>query len=110
MSKTSRTVVSMPKTAAKGEVVPIRVIVQHDMESGFRHTERGVRVPRDIIRDFICTYEGLEVFRAELHPAVGANPTFSFFTVATQTGTLEFKWTGDNGYASSVTSLLTVTG
>lgn len=110
MSKTSRTVVSMAKTATRGEVVPIRVIVQHDMESGFRHTERGVRVARDIIREFICTYEGVEVFRAELHPAVGANPTFSFFTVATQTGTLEFKWKGDNDYASSVSSQLTVTG
>ncbi len=109
MSKTSRTVVSMPKTATKGEIVPIRVIVQHDMESGFRHTERGVRVARDIIRDFVCIYDGVEVFRAELHPAMGANPIFSFFTRATQTGTLEFKWTGDNGYASSVTSMLTVT-
>jgi sulfur-oxidizing protein SoxZ len=109
MSKTSRTVVSMPKTATKGEIVPIRVIVQHDMESGFRHTERGVRVARDIIRDFVCIYDGVEVFRAELHPAMGANPTFSFFTMATKTGTLEFKWTGDNGYASSVTSTLTVT-
>jgi sulfur-oxidizing protein SoxZ len=109
MSKTSRTVVSMPKTATKGEIVPIRVIVQHDMESGFRHTERGVRVARDIIRDFVCSYDGVEVFRAELHPAMGANPTFSFFTRASQTGTLEFKWTGDNGYASSVTSMLTVT-
>jgi sulfur-oxidizing protein SoxZ len=68
-----------------------------------------VRVERDIIRDFVCTYDGAEVFRAELHPAMGANPTFSFFTRATQTGTLEFKWTGDNGYASSVTSTLTVT-
>ena len=109
MSKTSRTVVSMPKTAKKGEIVPIRVIVQHDMESGFRHTERGVQVPRDIIRDFICTYDGVDVFRAELHPAVGANPTFSFFTVATQSGTLEFKWTGDHGYTSSVSSQLVVT-
>ncbi len=109
MSKTSRTVVSMAKTATKGEIVPIRVIVQHDMESGFRHTERGVRVTRDIIRDFVCIYDGVEVFRAELHPAMGANPTFSFFTRATQTGTLEFKWTGDNGYASSVISTLTVT-
>ena len=108
MSKTSRTIVSMQKTAVKGEIMPIRVIVQHDMESGFRHTERGVRVPRDIIRNFVCLYDGVDVFRAELHPAVGANPTFSFFTVATQTGTLEFKWTGDNDYASSVTSQLVV--
>jgi len=69
MSKTSRTVVSMPKTAVKGEIVPIRVIVQHDMESGFRHTERGVRVPRDIIRNFVCTYEGSPTAHREAETA-----------------------------------------
>ena len=108
MSKTSRTLVTMPKVATQGEVIAIRVIVQHDMESGFRHTQQGERIPRDIIREFVCTYNGQQVFRAELHPGVGANPVINFFTVATQTGSLEFKWLGDNGYASSVTSQLTV--
>ena len=109
MSKTSRTIVTMPATAKKGEILEIRIIVQHDMESGFRHTETGQRVPRDIIRDFSCTYNGAEVFRVELHPAMGANPLIIFTTVANETGTLEFKWSGDNGYASSTTSTLTVT-
>jgi sulfur-oxidizing protein SoxZ len=108
MSKTSRTLVTMPKVATKGEVLAIRVIVQHDMESGFRHTQQGVRIARDIIREFVCTYNGRQVFRAELHPGVGANPVINFFTVATETGSLEFKWLGDNGYASRVTSQLTV--
>jgi sulfur-oxidizing protein SoxZ len=109
VSKTSRTIVTMPGTAKKGEILEIRIIVQHDMESGFRHTETGQRVPRDIIRDFLCTYNGVEVFRVELHPAMGANPLIVFTTTATETGTLEFKWSGDNGYASSTTSTLTVT-
>ena len=109
MSKTSRTLVTMPAVAKKGEIVDIRIIVQHDMESGFRHTETGERVPRDIIRDFVCTYGGVEVFRVELHPGMGANPLIIFSTVATETGTLEFKWSGDNGYASSTSSVLTVT-
>ena len=61
----------MPKTAKKGEVFSIRVMVQHDMESGFRHNELGVRVPRDIIRSFVCTYNGNEVFKADLHSGVG---------------------------------------
>ena len=108
MSKTSRTLVTMPKVATQGEVLAIRVIVQHDMESGFRHTQQGERIARDIIREFVCTYNGQQVFRAELHPGVGANPVINFFTVATQTGSLEFKWLGDNGYASSITSQLTV--
>ena len=109
MSKTSRTIVTMPATAKKGEILEIRIIVQHDMESGFRHTETGQRVPRDIIRDFRCICNGTEVFRVDLHPAMGANPLIVFTTVATETGTLEFKWSGDNGYASGTTSTLTVT-
>ena len=109
MSKTSRTLASMPASAKQGDLIEIRIIVQHDMESGFRHTETGQRVPRDIIRDFRCTYNGVEVFRAELHPAMGANPTIIFTTVATESGTLEFNWTGDNGYASSTTGKLVVT-
>ena len=109
MSKTSRTIVTMPATAKKGEILEIRIIVQHDMESGFRHTETGQRIPRDIIRDFRCTYNGVEVFRVELHSAMGANPLIVFTTTAIESGTLEFKWSGDNGYASSTTSTLTVT-
>ena len=109
MNKTSRTIVTIPTTAKKGEILEIRIIVQHDMESGFRHTETGQRIPRDIIRDFRCTYNGVEVFRVELHPAMGANPLIVFTTTAIESGTLEFKWSGDNGYASSTTSTLTVT-
>jgi len=109
VSKTSRTLAAMPASAKQGDLIEIRIIVQHDMESGFRHTETGQRVPRDIIRDFRCTYNGVEVFRAELHPAMGANPTIIFTTVATESGTLEFNWTGDNGYSSSTIGKLVVT-
>ena len=34
---------------------------------------------------------------ADLHPAIAANPYISFFTVATESGTLTFTWTGDDG-------------
>jgi sulfur-oxidizing protein SoxZ len=47
----------------------------------------------------VCTYNGTEVFRAELHPAISANPFLVFSTVATESGTLTFKWTGDNGFS-----------
>lgn len=108
MSRSSRAVVTLPKTAKRGEVFSIRAIVQHEMESGFRHTEQGVRVPRDIIREFVCTYNGKEVFKAGLHPGVGSNPLFIFYTKADQSGTLEFKWTGDNDYLTIVKQAITV--
>ena len=98
MAKTSRTMVRMPGEASRGQLVEITAIAQHDMESGFRSTERGERIARDIIREFVCTYNGVEVFRAQLHPGVGANPLIAFTTVALESGELEFTWKGDNEY------------
>lgn len=108
MSRSSRAVVTLPKTAKRGEVFPIRAIVQHEMESGFRHTEQGVRVPRDIIREFVCSYNGNLVFKADLHPGIGSNPLFIFYAKAEQSGTIEFKWTGDNDYLTIVKHTITV--
>ena len=98
MSKTSRTSITMPSSAKKGSIVEIRAIAQHDMESGFRYTESGKLIPRDIIRVFTCTYNDVEIFKADFYSGIGANPLIIFTTIATETGTLEFKWSGDNGY------------
>ena len=105
----SRAVVNMPAAARRGEVIEIRTIVSHHMETGFRRTERGATVPRDIISLFVCTYNGVEIFRAELHPAIAANPYIVFSTVATESGTLEFRWSGDNGYTLTHSAALSVT-
>jgi len=44
----------------------------------------------------------------DLYPGMGANPLIVFTTVATETGTLEFKWSGDNGYEAIDQSSITV--
>ena len=104
----ARTVVHMPKEAKRGEVIEIRTLAGHTMETGFRHTERGEPIPRDIITQFVCTYNGEEIFRAELSPAIAANPLITFTTVATESGTLEFKWLGDKGFTASHSAQLNV--
>jgi sulfur-oxidizing protein SoxZ len=104
----ARVVVSMPETAKRGEVIEIRTLAGHQMETGFRRTQLGELIPRDIIREFSCRYNGVEVFSAELHPAVAANPLISFTTVAIESGTLEFKWTGDKGFTATHSTKLTV--
>ena len=103
----ARVVVRMPSQAKRGEVIEIRTLASHVMETGFRRAE-GALVPRDIITRFVCTYNGEEVFRAELHPAIAANPLLTFTTLAVQSGTLEFSWSGDNGYTASHTAKLEV--
>ena len=104
----ARTVVNMPAEAKKGEIIEIKTLAGHTMETGFRHTERGELIPRDIITQFVCTYNGTEIFRAELFPAISANPLITFTTVATESGTLEFKWVGDKGFTASHSQKLTV--
>jgi len=108
MSKTSRTSITMPASAKQGSIIEIRAIAQHDMESGFRYTEGGKLIPRDIIRVFTCTYNNVEIFKADFYSGIGANPLIIFTTIATETGTLEFKWVGDNGYEAVNQANITV--
>jgi sulfur-oxidizing protein SoxZ len=97
----ARALVNVPKTAKRGDVIGIKTLIQHEMETGFRPSATGALIPRNIITDFACTYNGVEVFRAKLHPAISANPFIAFSTVATESGTIAFKWTGDNGFSAS---------
>ena len=100
--------INVPAKAKRGQVIEIKTLISHVMESGFRHSTVGAVIPRDIITSFTCTYNGEEIFRAELFPAIAANPFLTFSTVATESGKLEFKWTGDNGFSSTETATITV--
>ena len=104
----ARAIVSIPASAKRGEVIEVKTLVGHVMETGFRHTQTGEAIPRDIIRTLACAYNGVEVFRAELHPAIAANPLIVFHTVATESGTLELTWRGDNGFEAKQTASISV--
>jgi len=93
--------IHVPASARRGEVIQIKTLISHVMETGYRRTSLGVVIPRDILRRFVCTYNGEEVFRAELHAAIAANPYFAFNTVATESGTIVFTWSGDNGFSAT---------
>ena len=104
----ARTLINVPPKAKRGQVIEIKTLISHVMETGYRRTETGAPIPRDIITDFVCTYNGAEIFRAGLHQAISANPFITFFTVATESGTLEFRWTGDNGVEETASAKITV--
>jgi sulfur-oxidizing protein SoxZ len=100
--------INVPGRARRGEIVEIKTLISHPMETGHRRSQVGERIPRDIIRLFVCSYNGAEVFRAELHPAIAANPFIVFSTVATESGTLAFHWTGDNGFSVTESAAIVV--
>ena len=100
--------INVPETAAPGEIVEIKALIQHPMETGFRTGPDGRLVPRDIIHSLRCLYLGEEVFAAELFPAVTANPFLAFTLVAEETGLVEFVWVGEDGTEQSDSRTLTV--
>ncbi len=104
----ARPLINVPHNATRGQVIEIKTLISHIMETGFRHDNVGKPIPRNIITTFVARYNGEEIFRADLFPAIAANPFLSFHTVATESGTIDFEWTGDNGFQETGSAKITV--
>jgi sulfur-oxidizing protein SoxZ len=100
--------INVPGKARRGDVIEIKTLMSHIMETGYRHTAAGQVVPRDIITSFTCRYNGVEIFRADLFPAIAANPFLTFFTVARESGKFDFEWIGDNGFSETASAMISV--
>jgi sulfur-oxidizing protein SoxZ len=100
--------INVPARAKRGDIIEIKTLMSHIMETGYRRTAAGDLVPRDIITSFTCRYNGKEIFRADLFPAIAANPFLSFFTIAQDSGKFEFEWIGDNGFSKTASASIAV--
>ena len=105
----ARVLINIPRQARAGEVITLRTLIQHTMETGYRPDAGGVVVPRDILRRFTCAFEGEVVFEADFSPAVAANPFLSFNMVAVRSGDISLRWEGDEGFNQTETRRLEVT-
>jgi len=101
--------INAPKTAKKGSTIEIKALILHPMETGFRPGTNGRIIPRNIIEDFSATWNGVEIFRMKMSPAIAANPFVSFFTVASESGAIRFLWTGDEGLRVEESVVVAVT-
>jgi sulfur-oxidizing protein SoxZ len=104
-----KTRLRIPTTARKGEIIQIKTLTSHPMETGLRKDETGKVIPRDIINTFTCEFNGKQLFRAELEPAISANPYFEFTARMEESGTFTFAWTDDNGTVTTAEAGITVT-
>jgi len=102
----ARALIHLPPAPKRGEVMEIRTLIAHPMESGFRVDSQGRLRAQDLIRRFTCRFNGELVFSAELFAAIAGNPYIAFHLVAEEGGTLSFSWEGDNGFAQSETITL----
>jgi sulfur-oxidizing protein SoxZ len=100
--------VQLPPTAKPGEVIEVRITIQHPMETGFRFDLGGTPVPKNVINSLVARYNGTEIFRAEMGSGIAANPYLQFFTVADAGGEFAFEWVDDDGNRGEERATLTV--
>lgn len=102
--------VQVPKEARRGELIQIRIAIQHPMETGFRPDNFGRRFPKNVINNLVCRYNGAEVFRAEMGSGIAANPYLQFYAVAGESGEFTFEWVDDSGERGAARAAITVAG
>ena len=103
-----RAILTAPASARAGEVVEVRALIQHAMETGYRLDVDGEKLPRDLVRRVECRFDGELVFAADLNAAISANPYLAFFLRVPRSGTLTVAWQGDRGLAHSESARITV--
>lgn len=100
--------VQLPPAAKRGEVIEVRITIQHPMETGFRYELGGKPIPKNVINRLVARYNGVEIFSAEMGSGIAANPYLSFFTVADASGEFLFEWVDDEGNRGEEHATLTV--
>jgi sulfur-oxidizing protein SoxZ len=98
----------LPKEAKKGDIIEIKTLMPHIMESGQRKDKDGKIIPRKIINKFVATFNGKPVFSADLDPAIAANPYLQFSAKVEESGTFKFTWTDDDGSVITAEEKITV--
>ena len=98
----------VPKEAKKGEIIELKTLIAHVMETGLRKDASGAIIPRKIINKFTCEFNGKPVFSADIEPAVAANPYIQFNAKVDESGTFKFTWVDDDGTVTTAEEKITV--
>ena len=85
------------KEAKQGDLIEVKALVSHIMETGQRKDSAGNTIPRKILNKFTCTVNGKEVFSADFEPAISANPYIQFKFRAQESGPVVLTWIDDDG-------------
>lgn len=103
-----KTRIKLPKEVRAGEVITIKTLITHRMESGQRVDPDGNPIPRSIIHRFLCTFEGETVIDLEIGPGISTNPFFEFQALVPGSGVFTFAWYDDDGAIYTDTRAITV--
>lgn len=97
-----------PQRIRSGDVIRVRLLIQHAMETGYRQDMDGRLIARNVIHLVRCEMGGQEVFRAEPSSGISANPLFEFTVRALRTARWTIRWEDDAGLQAEISQLMTV--
>ena len=97
MAKGVKPRVKVPKSAAAGDLITIKTLISHKMESGVRKDDDGNIIPRSIINRFVADFNGQNIIDVTLEPAISTNPYFQFDAMVPEAGEFKFTWYDDDG-------------
>ena len=106
---TDKVRIKLPDHAKRGEVIEIKTLVAHIMETGFRKDPNGQLIPRKIINKFTCEFNGRPLFSVDLEPAIAPNPYLKFTARVEESGTFRFTWVDDDGTVTTAEQQIAVT-
>ena len=93
--------IAIPAKVAGNEPFEVRLQIRHPMETGYRTDDTGKAIPRNVVRNVTCRYNGDLVFAAQVRSRIAANPYIRFFVTARTSGDLVFEWVDDAGVRGS---------
>ena len=105
ITTTARAIITLPTQIKLGDIIEIRALIQHPMETGYRRSNEGAMLKRNLIRQFSAAFESGKTklvtpfFSANLHAAISANPYLAFSLKVLEGGTLICTWQGDDGFS-----------
>jgi len=86
------------RAKAQGDLVEVKVLVSHVMETGLRKDQEGGLVPAHFIQLFTVACAGRIVLSGQWGPGVSANPFLSFKFRGGHAGeTLKVSWIDNRG-------------
>ena len=100
--------VKVPRSASAGEMITIKSLISHKMESGQRKDGDGNPIPRSIINRFVVDFNGENVIDVTLEPAISTNPYFEFDATVPEAGEFHFTWYDDDGSVYETKKAITI--
>jgi|ERR1043166_1797314 sulfur-oxidizing protein SoxZ len=91
------------RATLQGDVVDVKVLMSHPMETGQRKDAKGELVPVHFIRQVTATLNGKTVLDAQWSQAVSRNPFLGFKVKGAKVGDkIAVSWIDNTGDKSSI--------